>query len=107
MIDVLESNEDEMNSATESEQRRIPLDKNAQYFQCIYFFNLLVNPNEYVALRMRGLPWNVSMDDVYFFFSDYKYVKGSAKVGINSQGRKTGEAVVLFKSADEAERALS
>lgn len=42
-----------------------------------------VNANEYVALRMRGLPWNVSMDDVYFFFSDYKVVKGSAKLGLN------------------------
>ena len=49
---------------------------------------------------MRGLPWNISMDDVYFFFYDFKFVKGSAKIGVNNQGKKTGEACLLFKSAD-------
>lgn len=73
-----------MSVAIESEQRRIPLEKNAKYYQCnTPSRTQLVNANEYVALRMRGLPWNVSMDDVYFFFSDYKVVKGSAKLGLN------------------------
>jgi RNA recognition motif-containing protein len=33
------------------------------------------------ALKMRGLPFKVTVDEIKQFFSKYKFVEGSIKIG--------------------------
>ena len=58
-----------------------------------------------IALKLRGLPYTVQHDDIVAFFQDYDFDVNSIKIGENAYGKRTGEAVVAFKTADEAERA--
>jgi len=61
---------------------------------------------EYTPLRLRGLPFSARHMDIKNFFYDYKIVRESVKFGRNFEGRKTGEAVVLFETQEEAQRAI-
>lgn len=58
-----------------------------------------------VALKLRGLPYQVTMEDIKHFFSGYNVVAGSIKIGLNPDGSKTGEGTVLFSSVDDARKA--
>ena len=59
-----------------------------------------------IALKMRGLPYRVQLEDVQHFFDGYKYDPNSILLGEDEHGRKTGYAAVLFQSEVEAERAM-
>lgn len=61
---------------------------------------------ESVAVRLRGLPFDVTEREIAQFFSAYRLVEGSVKIGENANGQRTGEAVVQFESADEAKKAF-
>lgn len=56
---------------------------------------------------MRGLPYDVLEKDIIEFFLPCNVVPGSIKIGLNANRQRTGEAVVLFHSAEEARRAES
>ena len=58
-------------------------------------------------LRMRGLPFSASQEDILKFFAGYKIVEDSVVFTFKSDGRATGEAYVKFCSPDEARRAMS
>ena len=60
----------------------------------------------YFGLRLRGIPFSASSMDILYFFSGYKLVDGSVKIGMNPAGKKTGEAVILFQNPEEAKRAF-
>lgn len=51
---------------------------------------------------MVGLPYTVSNDDIDQFFFGFGMVEDSIKIGKYSNGKNTGEAVVAFVSADDA-----
>jgi len=57
-------------------------------------------------LRMRGLPFSASKDDIYIFFEDYNTVSDSIVLTYRSDGRATGEAYVQFESAEDSKRAM-
>lgn len=57
-------------------------------------------------LRMRGLPFSASKDDIYIFFEDYNTVSDSIVLTYRSDGRATGEAYVQFDSAEDSKRAM-
>ena len=63
-------------------------------------------PKEQAALRMQGLPFKATDEDIEEFFSGYNMVPGSVKYQQNEEGRKTGHAAVLFESCEDAERAF-
>ena len=55
---------------------------------------------------MRGLPYTVQHDDIISFFQDYDFDLNSIKIGENAYGKKTGEAVLTFRSGEEANKAM-
>ena len=56
-------------------------------------------------LRMRGLPFDVTENEILEFFNGFDVVPGSIIIGEKSQGNRTGEAGVLMVSEAEAENA--
>lgn len=58
-----------------------------------------------VAIRMRGLPFDVSDKDILDFFSSFHILPSTIKIGINAAAQKTGEAVILFQTEEDAKRA--
>lgn len=58
-------------------------------------------------LRMRGLPFSASKDDVMEFFKVYNPVEGSILLTVRSDGRATGEAYVAFSSPDDSKKAMA
>ena len=57
------------------------------------------------TLRMRGIPFRSSADDVFRFFAGFQVMPGGVMLGIRD-GRSTGEAWVTFTSPAEAQRAM-
>lgn len=57
---------------------------------------------DFSAVHMRGLPYDVLERDIITFFAPFNIVPGSIKIGLNASRQRTGEAVVLFPSQDEA-----
>ncbi|KAM4744282.1 heterogeneous nuclear ribonucleoprotein H3 isoform 1-T3 [Anableps anableps] len=66
------------------------------------------NDDGYVV-RIRGLPWNCSRDEVASFFSDCDIVGGVSGVCLTytKEGRSTGEAFIELKTADDYKNALA
>jgi len=46
--------------------------------------------SDMVALKMRGLPWRVEIQEIEQFFSRYAYIRDSVRIGELADGRKTG-----------------
>merc|ERR1719382_72347 len=57
------------------------------------------------TLRMRGLPFRASVDDIFRFFMGFQIMPGGIVLG-QRDGRPSGEAWVTFASPSEAARAL-
>ena len=57
-------------------------------------------------LRMRGLPFSSTRDDIFKFFDGYNPIPDSIVLTYRSDGRATGEAYVGFKSPDDSKRAM-
>lgn len=60
-----------------------------------------------VGLKMRGLPWRVELEEIEMFFSRYAYVRDSIRIGELNDGRKTGQAALIFESVEEAANAMN
>jgi len=58
-------------------------------------------------LKMRGLPFSVSKEDIIDFFGDYKLSEESVHIVHRSNGRATGDAFVEFESAEDSRAAMS
>ena len=65
-----------------------------------------VGNDDNVALKLRGLPWQVTEDDVINFFDGYKLVEGSVKIERGEDDRITGFGAALFETEEEAQRAM-
>ncbi|XP_052006670.1 heterogeneous nuclear ribonucleoprotein H3 isoform X2 [Xyrauchen texanus] len=57
-------------------------------------------------LRLRGLPFGCSKEEIVQFFSGLKIVPNGITLPMDYQGRSTGEAFVQFASKEIAEKAL-
>ena len=58
-----------------------------------------------VAMKMKGLPFSVQRQDIVNFFTGHGFVDNSIKIGVMADGRLTGEAVIMFNSADDCQNA--
>lgn len=58
-------------------------------------------------VKLRGLPWSATVDDILKFFIDCNIRNGKAGVHMTSskEGRPSGEAFVEFEDEEEVERA--
>lgn len=59
-----------------------------------------------VAIDLRGIPFRATEDDIYAFFSNYDFVPKSVKIGYKRDMRKSGFASILFKSEEQAKKAI-
>lgn len=57
-------------------------------------------------LRMRGLPFSSTKDDIYRFFEIYNPILDSIVLTYRSDGRATGEAYIGFNSPDDSRSAM-
>ncbi|XP_068176639.1 heterogeneous nuclear ribonucleoprotein H3 [Antennarius striatus] len=57
-------------------------------------------------LRLRGLPYGCSKEEIVQFFSGLRIVPNGITLPVDYQGRSTGEAFVQFASKEIAEKAL-
>ena len=71
------------------------------------YLMFLVQISDYVALKLRGLPFQIKANDISFFFSDYEHVPNSVFLGKNQDGRRTGFGTILFENEEECKRAMS
>ncbi|XP_078720076.1 epithelial splicing regulatory protein 1 isoform X2 [Lampetra fluviatilis] len=64
----------------------------------------LVDSN--TVVKARGLPWQSSDQDIAKFFRGLNIAKGGVALCLNPQGRRNGEALVRFVSAEHRDLAL-
>ena len=68
---------------------------------------LVFTRQQKILVRMRGLPFTVKKEEVIQFFEGFDIFPNSVIIGELSNGKKTGEGVILFKSEEEAARAVN
>lgn len=61
--------------------------------------------NTCTAMKLKGLPFSVTREDVLKFFEGYGMLENSVKVGKMADGRLTGEAAVLFDAPTSCQTA--
>ena len=58
-----------------------------------------------VALRIHGLPFQATREEIYEFFADYKFVPDTLIFGLADDGRKSGLGSLIFENEEEAAKA--
>lgn len=58
-------------------------------------------------IRMRGLPFQSTKEDILEFFKEYNPVEDSIIFTYRSDGRATGEGYIAFKNAADAKNAMA
>jgi len=64
-------------------------------------------PDDKVAVKIRGLPYQTRYEEISDFFGDFQYIERSVILGLNNEGRKNGFGAILFESEDEAQSAAT
>lgn len=57
-------------------------------------------------LRLKGLPYSVSKDDIIKFFKDFLLSESEVHIELNSAGRPSGDAFVEFANAEDSKAAM-
>lgn len=59
-------------------------------------------------VKLRGLPWSATTEDIQKFFRDCKILGGKFGIHMTSsrEGRPSGEAFVEFEDAEDVEIAI-
>lgn len=60
-----------------------------------------------VAVKIRGLPYQVRYEEINDFFGDFKSINRSVILGLNNEGRKNGFGAILFEDEEEASAAAA
>ncbi|KAL9255328.1 Epithelial splicing regulatory protein 1-like protein [Drosera capensis] len=58
-------------------------------------------------LRMRGLPFSAGKEDIVDFFKEFVIPEDNIHIMYNPDGRRTGEAFVMFSKPDHAKAAMT
>ena len=58
-----------------------------------------------VCLKIKGMPYRCTEEEVCEFFKDFKIKEDSIQWGLGADGRKNGFGAVVFENEDEASRA--
>ena len=64
---------------------------------------VLVKEEDQVAVKIRGLPYQVRYEEIADFFRDHRYIEKSAILGVGADGRKNGFGSILFEDQDTAQ----
>ena len=55
------------------------------------------------AMKLKGLPYSVTKEDILKFFHGLGLVEDSVKIGVMSDGKLTGEASCLFETPEDCQ----
>ena len=66
---------------------------------------LTVKEDDKVAVKIRGLPYQVRYEEIADFFRDHRYIEKSAILGVGADGRKNGFGSILFEDQETAQLA--
>ena len=66
---------------------------------CMY---LTVKEEDKVAVKIRGLPYQVRYEEIADFFRDHRYIEKSSILGVGADGRKNGFGSILFEDQETA-----
>lgn len=55
--------------------------------------------NTCTAMKLKGLPFTTTKEEITKFFDGHGLIEDSVKIGKMADGRLTGEAAVVFESA--------
>jgi RNA recognition motif-containing protein len=58
-----------------------------------------------VSLKIKGLPYSTTFEEVADFFKDFQYIEKSVVLGLGRDGRKNGFGAILFEDEKEAKAA--
>ena len=64
----------------------------------------MTKENQYKSLKLRGLPFQVTVAEIREFFADFRVAESDIILDL-SHGKPTGYALTHFESEDEAARA--
>jgi RNA recognition motif-containing protein len=70
----------------------------------VHLSDYVNSDNRYKCLKMRGLPFSVSIKEIRDFFNDFRVADRDIIIDMN-RGKPTGYALVFLESDSEAERA--
>ena len=59
-----------------------------------------------VALKIRGMPYRATVEEITEFFQDFKFIDQSVIYGFGADGRKNGFGAILFESEEQATSAM-
>jgi RNA recognition motif-containing protein len=57
-----------------------------------------IDKSSKVAVRIRGMPWRTSFEEIQEFFKDHKFIENSIIFGLSADNRKNGYGSILFES---------
>jgi len=53
------------------------------------------------SLKMKGMPYSVTRDEIVNFYAGSNIIEDSIKIGVLPDGKLTGEACVQFNSDED------
>jgi len=62
--------------------------------------------NDGSTVRLRGLPFRVSEQEIMDFFQAFNFIPTSVQIDKDTTGRSSGEGWITFVNPDEARRAV-
>lgn len=69
----------------------------------VFLFIPSVKEEDKVAVKIRGLPYQVRYEEIADFFRDHRYIEKSAILGVGADGRKNGFGSILFEDQETAQ----
>ena len=67
--------------------------------------SLQFQENELIAVKIRGLPFHSTYQEVSDFFVAHEPIAQSVVLGINNEGRRSGYGSILFATEEKADMA--
>ena len=71
-----------------------------------YFFWFVDKDSDKVALKIKGLPYSATYEEISDFFDGMNYVYKSVVIGFGRDGRPNGFASILYEKESDAENAM-
>ncbi|KAL6563924.1 hypothetical protein OROHE_005164 [Orobanche hederae] len=107
-VEVFRSRKDEYYKAIANEVFDAPSGSPRRGAQRARSFDEVRDLSEFKGLlRMRGLPYSASREDILDFFKDFELSEGKIHLIGNAEGRAAGEAIVEFASPEDSRAAMA
>ncbi len=62
-------------------------------------------PPPLTAMKMKGLPFSVTRQEILKFYEGHNMIEESLKIGAMPDGKLTGEATIQFQASEDCQGA--